>query len=152
MSSVIKILLSAAVCLGARRRLILFLCLLSISGYFIYNQTTKRLLAPPENVEKVAKMETVPPIEKSATVVDKKERKDSYPKQKKLTKPLPFNPLEVVRNYKDLTKDPIFSSFSNWVEEYQGFVCSQGDNCTDHDPRYIRNLVLRGERLSRTRR
>ena len=151
MSSVIKILLSAAVCLGARRRLILFLCLLCISGYFIYNQTTKRLLTPTENVEKVAKMETVPPIERSASIVDKKERKDSFPKQRKLTSPLPFNPLEVVRNYKDLTKDPVFSSFSNWLEEYQGFVCSLGDNCSDHDPRYIRNLLLRGERLSRTR-
>ena len=151
MSSVTKILFSAVVYLGAKRRPILFLCLLCISGYFIYNQTTKRLITPSENIEKVAKMETVPQIEKSASMIPKIERKDTFHKQKKLTNPAPFNPLEVVRNYKDLTIDPVFSSFTNWLQEYQGVICSQGDNCSDHDPRYIRNLLLRGERLSRTR-
>ncbi|MDA7790543.1 hypothetical protein N8988_00625 [Opitutales bacterium] len=96
-------------------------------------------------------METVPQIEKSASMIPKIERKDTFHKQKKLTNPAPFNPLEVVRNYKDLTIDPVFSSFTNWLQEYQGVICSQGDNCSDHDPRYIRNLLLRGERLSRTR-
>ena len=84
MSSVTKILLSAAVYLSAKRRPILFLCLVCISGYFIYNQTTKRLLTSSENIEKVAKPETIPQIEKSASVVPKIDTKDFFPKQKKV--------------------------------------------------------------------
>ena len=86
------------------------------------------------------------PSSKSSQVVDL--RKSKAPNNKKLsdlkapvTQPVtsPFIPDEwcEVRDYVDLSSDPVFTEFNLWMSDYQKVICLLDDNCTKHDPRKI---------------
>ena len=61
------------------------------------------------------------------------------------------DPWKEARNYVDQSQHPVFSAFNDWISEYERVNCSTPVDCREHDPRYLRTLMLRGERLSRTR-
>ena len=56
-----------------------------------------------------------------------------------------------VRDYIDLSEEPVFREFSSWLETHLQLNCQKTGNCTDHDPRLIANHLSYGEKLARTR-
>ena len=58
-----------------------------------------------------------------------------------------------VRDYVDLSSHPSITAFQNWVDEFDLFACLQEtEACPDHDPRFVRQWLQRGEKLARERR
>ena len=58
-----------------------------------------------------------------------------------------------VRDYKDLSNDPVFDEFSSWLKIYNNMVCEEPINCQnlDHDPRKFTQLVQIGEKIAKRR-
>ncbi len=54
-------------------------------------------------------------------------------------------------DYTDLSKDKIFIDFNRWLDEIDSLGCSLGDDCAEHDPRRVRELLTIGETLAQER-
>ncbi len=119
--------------------------------FFLYTETSKRLIS--EHLGEELRVAQPPPEIKAQERVEVgKSTQQDIIGTKQPSKKLPrFDPWKVAKNYQDLSNDPVFPAFTDWIEEFTEFACSEPGTCVDHDPRYVRNLILRGERLSRTR-
>ena len=56
------------------------------------------------------------------------------------------------KEYRDLSKDPVFKNFNRWFSDYSQLVCNLDDNCGKHDPRKIFQFIKIGEKLALDRR
>lgn len=61
------------------------------------------------------------------------------------------DPGRITPNLKFQAEQTAFSSFNDWIKEYELANCNDPLVCTTHDPRYLRALLAKGENLSRTR-
>jgi hypothetical protein len=56
------------------------------------------------------------------------------------------------KEYRDLSKDPVFKNFNRWFSDYSQLICNLDDNCGKHDPRKIFQFIKIGEKLALDRR
>ena len=56
------------------------------------------------------------------------------------------------KEYRDLSKDPIFKKFNRCFSDYSQLICNLDDNCGKHDPRKIYQFIKIGEKLALDRR
>jgi hypothetical protein len=128
----------------------LVLCLFVL--FFVYTETSKRLIPIPLG-EEIEVTQSPPPKNLAEEKVDvsKSPQPEIIPTQQTSKKLPHFDPWKEARDYQDLSGDPVFPAFTDWVKEFTELACAEPGSCADHDPRYIRNFVLHGERLSRTR-
>ena len=130
-----------------------FTGLLSVS--FLYFQTEKRILSSPLLCE-------TPPAQ-IPSIIENVKKSDSLVISSKSIQKTPVPPVHsvkknpkedrerAIRILKESSQDPAFVAFSHWLEEFDRFACTEPVNCGDHDPRYARNLMVRGESLARAR-
>ena len=57
-----------------------------------------------------------------------------------------------VKAYKDLSRDPIFTEFTDWLNGYNDLLCKTPGDCLEHDPRVLANYLDRGVDLARARK
>ncbi|OUU12713.1 MAG: hypothetical protein CBC00_01570, partial [Verrucomicrobia bacterium TMED40] len=57
------------------------------------------------------------------------------------------------RDYIDLSKDPVFKKFENWIDQYQALTCAIDSNCSTHlhDPRRVAQFMDEGLKLAKHR-
>ena len=55
------------------------------------------------------------------------------------------------RDYIDLSKDPVFKKFENWIDQYQALTCAIESNCSTHlhDPRRVAQFMDEGLKLAK---
>ena len=133
----------------------LIVCILVLgASYFIYQQTDQRLTEKPS-----------PQISSpSGTAGTDQGRQNEIrgPKKVRVAEKLNYNrpvsasPSEKeiwceVKDYQDLSHDPIFPKFSQWLEDFNSLNCPSIENCQDHDPRMLAHFIREGMSLARTR-
>ena len=57
-----------------------------------------------------------------------------------------------VKEYTDLSRDPIFTDFTDWLNGYNDLLCKTPGDCLEHDPRILANYLDRGVDLARARK
>ena len=57
------------------------------------------------------------------------------------------------RDYIDLSEDPVFKNFENWIDQYQALTCAIDSNCSIHlhDPRRVAQFMDEGLNLAKHR-
>ena len=134
------------------RRLRIGLKLITISlaaifvSSFVYYHTIKRVLPLSQPIELKSNSRESNSL--------KSDSLDTSSDLKKSFSPLPSLPKGATAvESKSLTPrtEEIFATFNQWLIEFEKFVCSDPEACLEHDPRYARNLILRGESLARAR-
>ena len=116
---------------------------------FIHNQTSLRTTQPTSVQKKdLAKTFAIPekPLAKpqDKTTYTEALNRNAIPKSDR----------EIwceVKDYQDLSQDPIFAKFSHWLGEYSALNCPTIENCQDHDPRMLAHFIGQGKSLARTR-
>ena len=128
-----------------------FLCLFAAStGYFLYKQTDQRLIEkpfhpnyPPEQqisaqADQVAEINeevaSVQPYEKPVLNSDRSEVSERQMWCE-------------IRDYQDLSSDPVFDNFSQWLDDFKSINCQTPLNCVEHDPRVLANILSKGHTL-----
>ena len=129
-----------------------FLCFfVAYVGYFLYQQTDQRLLEKPspkiypsphlvttENSDINEEVALVQPSEKP---VFNSYRTEASERQMWCE----------IRDYQDLSSDPVFDNFSQWLDDFKSINCQTPLNCVEHDPRVLANILSKGSTLVRAR-
>jgi len=156
MPKLIVLLTKMAKCKMLSERLLFLGVFLFFSFSFVYFETQKRILPVPkvgDNQNFGNKLtRTTGPVSNIGTANNVTESKPpGLGKSGNNTVLPPPDPWKLAKNYQDQSKHPVFNAFEEWIKEYETANCANPTDCLDHDPRYLRGLLLRGERLSRTR-
>ena len=130
-----------------------FLCFfVAYVGYFLYQQTDQRLVEKPspkiypsphlvttENSDINEEVALVQPSEKP---VFNSYRTEASERQMWCE----------IRDYQDLSSDPVFDNFSQWLDDFKSINCQTPLNCVEHDPRVLANILSKGSTLVRAAR
>ncbi|MEK9772951.1 MAG: hypothetical protein VW576_05245, partial [Opitutae bacterium] len=129
-----------------------------VSGvlYFLYKQTDQRLIEHPSST--TGSFSSTRGIDQGNQKETSGLNKASLPVPEKLNynRPVSASPSEKeiwceVKDYQDLSHDPIFPKFSQWLEDFNSLNCPTIENCQDHDPRMLALFISEGKSLARTR-
>jgi len=116
----------------------------------VYFSTLKRTSSPPIINQK---LEVINPssVPLSARAVDPQKFKPPLPQV--LASPISEEELMwcKILEYKDLSNHHVFQDFNQWIKLFQELNCSTSDDCFQHDPRLLHQLVNHGLSLSRAR-
>ena len=143
-------------CFKVSKRLFVPLAII-LAGFLIFFQTKKRI-PKAESSEVVQKFTSK---KNPASITQSSKTEKSTPSS--LTKPAPQALSDTisdqndiwceVRDYKDISHDPIFDEFSSWLKIYKYMACEEPINCQnlDHDPRKFARLIHIGKKIAQRR-
>jgi hypothetical protein len=124
--------------------------LAGLVGYFIHFQTKERLKDTPQVLgSKAGEMLSNGNLVSSQTSEDLSLGNYFHSQSERID--LDKQIWCETKEYTDLSSDPIFDKFRQWIDLYNQINCTESGICNIHDPRTIRTHLEQGESLVRAR-